>query len=270
MKGEESHIPDSIVPITAIVITYNEEDNIRRTLNALSRVDQVIVLDSDSRDQTKQIAQEFPNVTLQIRPFDNLMNQWNYGHTLAKHDWVLSLDADYLVSPALLNEIAALDLAKAGYEAPFRYCIYGHPLRSAVLPPRIVFYNRQVSRYTQDGHAQKIIVEGNIGKLRNPVFHDDRKNLDRWLGSQLVYSSQELTKLKESEVSLSFVDRLRKKTILTPFIIFFYCLLWKGGILEGRKGWFYAIQRLYAETILVMRIMDHKIKQANINNQQTK
>jgi glycosyltransferase involved in cell wall biosynthesis len=258
------------LPISALILTYNEEENIRRTISALQRVDQVVVLDSGSTDKTAQIVQEFPNAILHIRPFDNMMNQWNFGHTLTKHDWVLSLDADYRVSDELLNEIVQLDLTKGGYEAPFRYCIYGHPIRSAVLPPRIIYYNRHLAKYIQDGHTQLLVAEGSVGKLNNPIFHDDRKNLNRWLWSQQMYSGQELTKLMNSQDSLSFVDRLRKKTILTPFIIFFYCLLWKGGILEGRKGWFYAIQRLYAETILVMRIMDYKIKQANNNNQQTK
>jgi len=69
-----------------------------------------------------------------------------------------------------------------------------------------------------------------------------------------------------SRDSLSFVDRLRKKTFLTPFLIFFYCFFWKGGILEGRRGLFYAVQRVYAETILVMRIMDQKINQTEKHN----
>jgi len=258
------------LPISAIILTYNEEDNIHRTLIALKRVDEVIVIDSDSSDKTKQIVKEYPNATLYVRSFDNMRNQWNYGHTAAKHDWVLSLDADYLVSENLLNEIAQLDLTKDGYAAPFRYCIYGHPLRSAVLPPRIVFYNRHKSTYIQDGHTQRLTVDGDVGKLSNYVLHDDRKSLNRWLWSQQIYSAQESIKLNESGVSLSFVDHLRKKTFLTPFIIFFYCLFWKGGIWEGRKGMFYAIQRLYAETILVMRIMDHKISQANTDHKQPK
>jgi glycosyltransferase involved in cell wall biosynthesis len=255
------------LPISALILTYNEEENISRTINALKRLDQVIVLDSGSTDRTAKIVQEFPNATLHVRPFDSMMNQWNFGHSLASHDWILSLDADYRVSTELLDEISQLDLTKTGYEAPFRYCIYGHPIRSAVLPPRIIYYNRHLSKYIQDGHTQKLVaVEENVGKLQNPIFHDDRKNLNRWLWSQQVYSGQELTKLMHSQDSLSFVDRLRKKTFLTPFLIFFYCFIWKGGILEGRKGLFYAVQRLYAETILVMRIMDQKIEQTEKPN----
>ena len=263
-------VDNNLLPISAIILTYNEEDNIGRTLSALKRVDEVIVIDSDSTDKTKQIVREFPNATLHIRPFDNMMNQWNYGHTMVKHDWVLSLDADYLVSEKLLNEIAQLDLTKTGYEAPFRYCIYGHPLRSAVLPPRIVFYNHHKSTYIHDGHTQRLTVDGEVGRLSNYVLHDDRKSLNRWLWSQQIYSGQELIKLNEKDVSLSFVDRVRKKTILAPFLIFFYCLFWKGGIFEGRKGVFYAVQRLYAELILLMRIMDQKISQANTINKQSK
>ena len=247
------------LPISAVVLSYNEEANIRRTLAALTSIDEVIIVDSNSTDQTKDIVQEFPNAKMHIRAFDNMMNQWNFGHTLARHDWILSLDADYRVTAELINELSTLDLTMVGYGATFRYCIYGEPIRSAVLPPRVIYYNRQYCTYIQDGHTQRLMVNGTIGKLRNPVFHDDRKPLNRWLWSQQVYSGQEVEKLLDGNIPLSTVDKLRKNTLLTPFIIFFYCLFWKGGILEGRKGWFYAVQRLFAETVLVMRIMDQKI-----------
>jgi len=245
--------------ISAIVITYNEESNIRRTLTGLVRLSEVIVLDSGSQDKTQEIAAEFPNVKFIIRPFDNLANQWNFGHTMTERDWILSLDADYKVTDSFLDEIAALDLNYSAYYAPFRYCINGIPLRGTLLPPRPVFYNKQQCQYTQDGHAQYLNVNGNTGRLKNAIYHDDRKPLDRWLSSQQVYADQEIQKLTDPQAKWSRADRLRMKTIFAPFIVFFFALFIKGGILDGRKGIFYAFQRMYAEILFLLRRLDRRM-----------
>ncbi len=251
---------NSFSNITAIVITYNEEDNIRRTLDALVQLPEVIVLDSGSVDSTEKIAKEYPNVKFIIRPFDNLMNQWNYGHTLTEKKWILSLDADYRLSPQFLDELAQLDLSCAAYEAPFRYCIQGIPLHSTLLPARPVLYDKTCCTYTQDGHAQWLNVNGSVGHIKNPIFHDDRKSLSRWLSSQQVYADQEMQKLFEPQATWKGADRLRMKTVLAPFLIFLYTYFIKGGIRDGRKGLFYAFQRMYAELLLLLKRLDRELQ----------
>lgn len=255
MNRKESNLDH----IAVIIITYNEEDNIERTLRALDEFSEVIIVDSVSTDKTQEIASLFNNVHVVERPFDNLMNQWNFGHTLTNRNWILSLDADYRVSKELIKEIKETDLQQDAYYAPFRYCILGTPLRGSTLPPRPVLYDKRKCTYLQDGHAQLLQIAGKSESFKNPIYHDDRKSLHRWLISQNNYTDQEIHKLVYLQQRAEGVDKLRMKTVLTPFFVFFYALVVKGGLLNGRKGVYYAFQRMYAELLFLLKRLDDRL-----------
>jgi len=245
--------------IAVLILTYNEEDNIERTLQALDEFSEIIIVDSISTDKTQEIANRFINVRVVERPFDNLMNQWNFGHLLTNRNWILSLDADYRVSAELIKEIKETDLHLDAYYAPFRYCIQGTPLRGSTLPPRPVLYDKRKCSYLQDGHAQLLQIPGKSESFKNPIYHDDRKSLHRWLMSQNNYADQEIHKLVHEKQNAEGADRLRMKTILSPFFVFIYTLVIKGSLLNGRKGVYYALQRMYAELLFLLKRLDDRI-----------
>jgi hypothetical protein len=250
------------LPLTVLLLTYNEEANIERTLAALKWVPGILVIDSGSSDRTLEILATEPNVTVHHRPFDSFADQCNFGLNLIKTEWVLSLDADYVVTPALVKEIcSSFHLAEqmqfAGFAIPFRYCIAGKPLRGTLLPPRICMYRTAGARYRNDGHGHRVDVPGKVGRLHNPILHDDRKPLERWLASQLAYLTIETRKLQTTPSSqLSIADRLRLKTPLAPLAALVLCLLVNGGILDGWQGWTYALQRCYAEILLKLMLLE--------------
>lgn len=251
------------IELTVIILTYNEEANIKRTLNAVSGMKKVLVLDSFSDDETVNIARTFPNTMVIQRAFDNHTNQWNYGLDHTTTNWVLSLDADYIISDELCNEIETINFEgispKDIFNVPFRYCIFGLPLKGNVLPPRPVIFNKIKSRYYQDGHTQQLQYTGKTFMLKNHILHDDRKNLGRWLSAQDKYANLELNKYaNQQNQSLSLVDKIRTRTSLAPFLMFFYCYLYKGTILNGRKGLYYSFQRAYAELLLLLKLLDSR------------
>src|SRR5215218_8013153 len=96
--------------ITPLVLTYNEAPNIARTLAALSWAKDIVVVDSFSDDNTVEIAKSFPHVRVFQRAFDCHRNQWEFGlkETGISTAWVLALDADYVISDDLVNELADL------------------------------------------------------------------------------------------------------------------------------------------------------------------
>lgn len=243
--------------VTALVLTYNEEANIGRVLDRLAWADRVLVLDSYSTDRTLEIAQAFPNVVVRQRAFDSFADQCNYGLELVETEWTLSLDADYVLTYGLVNEIAALpaDPDVAGYEVEFTYVIDGRPLRGALYPPRTVLYRTARATYRQDGHAHRIEVDGPVGTLIEKIWHDDRKPLASWLDAQRRYAAQEAAKLRAVPPrDLGRNDRLRLTGILAPVLAPLYALVFKGGILDGRAGWHYALQRAYAEVLLALHL----------------
>lgn len=253
---------DFLAQITPLILTYNEAPNLARTLEQLKWASQVLVVDSFSTDRTLEIARTFPNVRIIQRKFDSFASQCNFGLEHLTTAWVLSLDADYVLTPEFIAELRSLDLSAStcsGYTARFRYCVYGRPLRGTLYPPRTVLYRRDKAHYIDDGHAHRVQIDGKVGQLRSFIDHDDRKNLSRWLASQDKYMVLEVRKLLNAPLSqLSRTDRIRRRKTLAPLLALVYCLFWKQLILDGWPGWYYTLQRVLAETLLSIHLIEAK------------
>ncbi len=176
--------------ITPLILTFNEAPNIRRTLEMLKWAREIVVIDSFSTDDTLEILQTFSQVKVIQRKFDDHTSQWNFGLDQVSTEWVLSLDADYVLEHGFEEELASLNalLTSSAYTASFRYCINGKPLRGTLYPPRHVLFRRASCRYEQDGHTQLLKVNGSTGQLRSRILHDDRKPLSHWIQAQDRYA----------------------------------------------------------------------------------
>lgn len=250
-----------LTTITPLILTYNEESNIDRTLSKLTWAKKVIIIDSFSTDKTLDIVKTYKNVTVFQRTFDSHTNQWNYGLNKINSEWILSMDADYIITEQLLDEMNNLDQDSLadGYFIPFKYCVFGKPLNQTILPPRQCLFRNNKAIYIDDGHTQLLKNDGKISQLKSYIYHDDRKSLSRWLWAQDRYMILEVEKILKTPVNeLSLGDKIRKKIILAPFIIFLYCLIFKGGIFDGWHGWYYAFQRMFAEILLSLRLIEAK------------
>jgi glycosyltransferase involved in cell wall biosynthesis len=250
--------------ITPLILTYNEAPNIGRMLERLSWARDIVVVDSFSVDGTLGIIARFPQTRIFQRKFDTHSNQWNFGlkETGIKSGWVLALDADYLITPQLVEELKALgpESDMQGYRARFIYYINGQPLRGSAYPPVTVLYRRVNAAYVQDGHTQRIRVEGEVRDLRSPILHDDRKPLAHWIQAQSRYMKLEAEKLSRSEFrQLRWADRLRKARFFAPFVMFIYCLFIRGTILDGRVGIYYSLQRTFAEFMLSLYLIERDL-----------
>src|SRR5438876_10541490 len=155
-----------MISLTALVLTYNEQENIRRNLEALVWVQKVIIVDSFSNDQTLEIARSFPNVQVVQRVFDSHANQWNAGLDRIDTEWVVTLDADYVLTAELQEEIKKLEPASdiKLYWGEFDDCVIGRPLRAAIYPPRVVLFRAKRSRYVDEGYMQRPRVKGKLAK----------------------------------------------------------------------------------------------------------
>jgi len=260
------------LPLTALLLTWNETANIGRTLAALHWLNNILVIDSGSTDGTLELLAAHPNVRVLHRPFDSFAEQCNFGLDRISTEWVLSLDADYGVPPELARSMPSL-LERAdqdnlaGFSLPFRYCIDGRPLRGSLLPPRTCLYRTLSGRYRDEGHGHRVVIEGEVAPLPFPLLHDDRKPLARWLASQQKYLRIEAANLLGTPSHrLSWVDRLRKHTPLSPLAAITFCLLLRGGLLDGRAGLIYALQRSYAELLLVLMLDEERKRQINITS----
>jgi glycosyltransferase involved in cell wall biosynthesis len=250
--------------ITPVILTYNEAPNIGRVLERLTWANRIVVVDSYSSDETLSIAEEFSNSEVFKRKFDTHASQWNYAinETGISTDWILALDSDYVLTDEFVSELDKLQLTDkiTGYKANFVYCVNGKPLRGTLYVPVTVLYRRSGALYEQDGHTQRILFSGIVGQLESKILHDDRKPLSRWLWAQGRYMSIEADMISTSSWSdLTFTDKIRKLIFVAPLATLFYCLVIKGGLLDGWAGFYYAIQRTVAESILSLKLIEKHI-----------
>ncbi len=250
--------------ITPVILTFDEEPNIGRTLSKLQWARQIVVVDSGSQDDTVRIARANPRVRVVQRPFDRHAGQWNFAirDTGIQTNWILALDADFVLSENLIVELGSLEPPEdvVGYKANFIYCIAGRPLRATVYTPVTVLFRREHAVYVQDGHTQRVTVNGKLAALSGVIFHDDRKPLSRWVASQDRYMRLEAEKLIHGDSSgLSWSGRIRKLRVVAPIAMLFYCLFVKGLVLDGRAGLFYSFQRVFAELLLSLHLLRHDL-----------
>lgn len=248
--------------MTVMIITYNEEANIGRTLEAVRWAKRILVVDSGSTDATLEIIGRHAQARVVTRAFDSFARQCNFGIAQVTSPWVLSMDADYEVSEELGAEIARLEpsAAVSGYSASFVYRIYGRPLRSTLYPARTVLYRCANARYQDEGHGHRIAVDGAVIPLSAPIFHDDRKPLSRWIASQQRYARAEAAHLLAApKASLGRSDRIRLMAWPAPMLVFFYTLLVKRCLLDGWPGWYYVLQRTIAEMLIALEVVDRRL-----------
>lgn len=262
--NRQSAIYGMLDQITPLILTYNEAPNIGRSLERLQWARDIVVVDSLSDDETLDIVARTPQARIFKRRFVSLEDQWNFAlrEAAIATEWVLALDADYALTAEVVEEIRALNPSRdmAGYRAKFVYCVYGRALRGSAYPPVTVLYRHKLARYRQDGHAHRVVIDGQVGQLRSPILHDDRKPLNRWLRSQDDYMKLEARKLLDTSWrELGWPDRVRTMIVPAPLVMFAYCLFVRGAILDGRAGLYYAFQRLLSELLLSLYLIDYSL-----------
>lgn len=255
--------------ITPLILTYDEAPNIGRTLEKLRWARRIVVIDSGSTDGTIEIIRNYPQAEIVHHAFRDFENQWNYGLTLVESPWVLSLDADYELSDALIEELRGLKPPEdvAGFAARFVYRIHGKPLRGSLYPPRTVLFRQDKANYRMDGHTQRLVPRGQVLPLGGVIYHDDRKPLTRWIAAQQRYTRDEAAYLVSRRgEKLGLADRLRLMGWPAPVAAFLYMLVIKRCLFDGRAGWYYALQRVVAEALLALEIMDRRLVGAGLEH----
>jgi glycosyltransferase involved in cell wall biosynthesis len=244
--------------LTPVILTYNEEPNLARTLAALQWAKRIVIVDSGSSDGTETVAKAHPNVDWRRRPFDRHGAQWAYAiqGTGIESPWVLALDADMVVPAGFVEEFegAFNRIDYAGGVVSFVYRSMGRDLRGSLYPPDLRVVRPQNVRVFQDGHTQRFHADGHLYWFRCRIAHDDRKPLDRWVQDQLRYSSLEAGKLMSSHPRPGLKSKVRRLGLM-PLLGGIAAYLRAGGPLKGKAALEYAYERLTFETLLAMRVL---------------
>lgn len=243
--------------ITPVILTRDEEPNIGRTLGQLTWAREIVIVDSFSTDATVAIAGTFQNVRLVQRAFDEHATQWTHALQQVRTAWFLALDADHFVPGEFVRELVALEPAGVrGFRAPFRYAVNGKVLRASLYPPRVVLAMKAHATFWQDGHTQRIAIDGETGMMSTAIIHDDRKSFRTFLERQRRYMRAEAEKLRALDPrSLGLAGRVRKLIVVAPLAVLVQTLFVKGLILDGTAGLRYAWERFLAELMLSRELL---------------
>lgn len=271
------------MPVSVLILTYNEEANLPACLESVAWCDDVVVLDSYSQDKTAAIA-EAAGVRFFQRDFDNYAGQRSYGinEINYKYPWVLMVDADEVVSDGLVSEINNV-LASVDDEV----CLFRMRRKDYFLGKWIRFssgYPTWFGRLMRIGRVrieravnEEYHTDGRIGLLREHLIHYPfNKGFQAWLEKHNRYSTMEAEAIMSGASSAGTRNRLawlfhhdpslRRKAVkrifyrlpARPLLMFISLYFIRGGLLEGRAGFTYCMLRAWYEYMINCKVREIK------------
>ena len=229
--------------LSAIIITKNESNNIRRCLNSIDWADEIIIVDSGSEDGTLDICEEF-NCRIEKSDWSGFGPQKNKALNLASGDWILSIDADEEVTPALQTEIQSL-LSEHNTDSAWEinrksnYC--GKFMNHSGWSPDFVLrlFKKNAGRFSDDLVHEQILIDNpnlTISRLESSLLHYPMPGFEQAIEKMNLYSTLAAQdKYKRGERSSLL------KAITRGFWTFFRVLILQRGFLDGKHGFMLAI-----------------------------
>ena len=242
--------------ISACVTAFNEEDKIGRCLKSLTWCDEIIVVDSFSTDRTVEICREFTDRVYQ-HEWLGYIGQKNLIRGMAAHPWILFLDADEEVSPALRATIEQMfeDNPRAynGYEFPRmvnylgRWIRYGEWYPDTKLRLFLKDYGKSAGREPHD----HVLVEGPVKFISDPIFHYTYDDISDHISTMNRFSSITAAEKYREGIRFHWVDIL-----VRPYWRFFKAYILKRGFLCGRHGLLIALVSTFAVTVKYYKLWE--------------
>ncbi len=225
--------------LSVCIITGNEEDNIRRCLESVAFADEIVVVDSFSTDRTRAIAREFTDRVYQHR-WMGYIGQKAIARNLARGEWILFVDADEAVSPALRDEILAtlrggVPDGVDGFDFPRQVWYMRRWIRHGDWYPdaKLRLFRKANGRCCGIEPHERIEVDGAVGHLRSPLFHYTYDDIADQIGTMNRFSS---ISARNERLRSMPAARLIWAMLLHPPFRFFRCYVVKRGFLDGIAG----------------------------------
>ncbi len=243
------------LPLSVVIIAYNEERIIERTLKAISSLaSEIILVDSGSTDKTIETAKQY-GAQCHYQQWLGYAAQKNFALSLASQEWILSLDADEIVSQDLAKEITNLLNARDsqlrdGYHIPRLLYIGDAPLKHGGFYPdaQLRLFKKGKGKFVERKVHESVQVEGSAGRLNSPLLHYSYTDFDHYastldryaqLSAEEFYSRQNRkrdSKETDSNHNMSSWRTSKLNELIHPIWTFSYRYFVRGGFLDGRTG----------------------------------
>jgi glycosyltransferase involved in cell wall biosynthesis len=228
--------------LSVVVVTLDEEERIRTCLESVAWADELIVVDAESHDKTVAVAGELTEHVF-VRPWPGYAAQKNFGIEQARGEWILSLDADEILSAELRAEIEAV-LAGGGdgpdgYSVPRRNIFWDRWIRHGGLYPdwQLRLFRRERGRFVARAVHESVVVEGAVSRLRGHLEHRSYRDVADFLERTDRYT----TLAAEDWLAEGRGARPFRDLVVRPLGRFFGMYVWRGGFLDGWRGFLLAV-----------------------------
>jgi len=225
--------------VSVLLPTYNAEETVRATLESVKWADEILVVDSYSKDATLKICSEYGARIIQ-HEYINSAKQKNWALAQCRHQWVLQIDTDEVISPELRQEIeTALTSVESDVHAfrmPRRNYFLGKWVRYGGLYPdyQVRVFRGDLGKWREREVHAHVEVPGQIRTLQNDLIHSGMEYLTRQVRNLDRYTRYEADELKKNGKRFRWHD-----LILRPFGVFLYRYLRLQGFREGWRGLIY-------------------------------
>jgi len=220
--------------ISAVVITHNEEANIEECLASVSWAEDIVVVDAESADRTREVARRFTERVYE-KPWEGYSQAKIYAISMAESQWVLSLDADERVTPELRDEIQSLEAEAGvdGYLLPIKPLFLGRWIEHSGWYPgyKLRLFRKDRAYMTARKIHEGIRVEGSVGKLANPLLHYAYPTVKSYFSKFTRYTDLAAQELYQRGERASVGD-----IVLRPCYAFIKWYFLKRGFLDGLEG----------------------------------
>ncbi len=231
--------------ISALAITYNEEEHIERFIKSLSFVDEIVIVDSGSTDSTVAIAQSL-HIKVVHRDFDNFSAQKNFALSQASHDWILFFDLDEVISDALASEIRSkisIEKNVSAFKVKRNFYFMGKHIKYSGFQNDAVIrvFRKSKCSYGDDLVHETLNVQGTIETLTQRADHYSYKTFDLYNEKLTRYSKLQAESLYQKNIRPKFYH-----FTLRPWWRLCHQYIIKLGFLDGKEGFIIAYLSAFA------------------------
>jgi glycosyltransferase involved in cell wall biosynthesis len=232
--------PPRRATLSVAIITLNEEANLPRTLASVAWADDVVVVDAGSADQTEAIARGH-GARFITEPWHGFAAQKNLAIDLCTSDWVLSLDADEVVTPELaasIQRVLAIPPVQTAYSLPRRNHFLGRWIRRGGYYPdaKLRLFPRGLARFKETPVHETVAFKGRVERLSGDLLHDAYPTLSSYLEHMQRYSTLGAELAVERDRTGRGLFSFLNGVVLNPLATFFYNYVVRLGMFDGREG----------------------------------
>jgi glycosyltransferase involved in cell wall biosynthesis len=248
------------LPLSVFIITRNEEIRIARCLDALiAWAGEIVLVDSGSTDRTMEIARSY-GIRAMDRPWTGYGQQKRFAEELCKHDWVLNVDADEVVTPECAAEIEAL--FKKGAPEPAAYRIHILNVYPGQTKPRwlandynvVRLYHRSVASYSDDPVYDRVIIRGAaLRQLSSPIHHFTNISVTHAVEKALNFSKFRAETSGERSAPL-----LKLRLVFEFPMVFLKTYLGRRHFTGGWYGFYFSLCHAFMRTTRIALLLEEQ------------